>query len=76
MNSILVVGSVAYDTVTTPKGTRKNILGGSANYFSMAASLFAPVRVVGVIGEDYKSEDKKLLETRQVDNIKIICSWH
>ncbi len=67
MNSILVVGSVAYDTVTTPKGTRKNILGGSANYFSMAASLFAPVRVVGVIGDDYKVEDKQLLEARKVD---------
>jgi len=67
MNSILVVGSVAYDTVTTPKGTRKNILGGSANYFSTAASLFAPVRVVGVIGDDYRPEDKALLEQRKVD---------
>lgn len=67
MNSILVVGSVAYDTVTTPKGSRKNILGGSANYFSMAASLFAPVRVVGVIGDDYKPEDKQILEARKVD---------
>lgn len=67
MDSILVVGSVAYDTVSTPKGQRKNILGGSANYFSVAASLFAPVRVVGVIGEDYKAEDKKILESRRVD---------
>lgn len=66
-STILVVGSVAYDTISTPKGQRKNILGGSANYFSVAASLFAPVRVVGVIGDDYKKEDLKILEARNVD---------
>lgn len=67
MSSILVVGSVGYDTISTPKGQRKNILGGSANYFSIAASLFAPVRVVGVVGEDYKTEHKQILEQRKVD---------
>jgi sugar/nucleoside kinase (ribokinase family) len=67
MDSILVVGSVAYDTVSTPKGKREKILGGSANYFSVAASLFAPIRVVGVIGDDYKAEDKQILESRKVD---------
>ncbi len=67
MSSILVVGSVGYDTISTPKGQRKNILGGSANYFSIAASLFAPVRVVGVVGEDYKAEHKQILEQRKVD---------
>lgn len=67
MDSILVVGSVAYDTVSTPKGRREKILGGSANYFSVAASLFAPVRVVGVIGEDYNPADKAILESRKVD---------
>lgn len=67
MSSILVVGSVGYDTISTPKGQRSHILGGSANYFSIAASLFAPVRVVGVVGEDYKAEHKRLLEQRKVD---------
>ena len=67
MDHILVVGSVGYDTITTPKGHKENILGGSANYFSLAASLFAPVRVVGVVGEDYKAEHRRWLEERKVD---------
>jgi sugar/nucleoside kinase (ribokinase family) len=67
MNAILVVGSVGYDSITTPKGQRRGILGGSANYFSLAASLYAPVRVVGVVGEDYQSEHRSWLEARQVD---------
>jgi sugar/nucleoside kinase (ribokinase family) len=67
MSDILVVGSVGYDTITTPGGTRAGILGGSANYFSLAASLYAPVRVVGVVGEDYKAEHREMLETRNVD---------
>ncbi|MAQ36754.1 MAG: sugar kinase [Thioclava sp.] len=67
MSSILVVGSLGYDTITTPLGRRENILGGSANYFSLASSIFAPVRIVGVVGEDYKSEDMALLEARSID---------
>lgn len=67
MSAILVVGSVGYDTITTPSGKRENILGGSANYFSLAASLYAPVRVVGVVGEDYRAEHRQMLESRQVD---------
>lgn len=67
MSAILVVGSVGYDTITTPKGQRKNILGGSANYFSFAASLYAPVRVVGVVGDDYQKEHRDWLESRNVD---------
>lgn len=67
MNTILVVGSVGYDTISTPKGTRPRILGGSANYFSLAASLYAPVRVVGVVGDDYLPEHRQLLEARRVD---------
>ena len=67
MSSILVVGSVGYDTITTPLGQRKSILGGSANYFSAAASHFAPVRVVGVVGDDYRLEDRQWLESQQVD---------
>ena len=67
MNAILVVGSVGYDSIKTPAAQRKNILGGSANYFSLAASLFAPVKVVGVVGEDYRPDDRRLLESRGVD---------
>ncbi|MBX3022836.1 MAG: sugar kinase [Bdellovibrionales bacterium] len=67
MNAILVVGSVGYDSISTPKGHREHILGGSANYFSLAASLYAPVRVVGVVGEDYQAQHKQLLESRNVD---------
>ena len=50
MSEVLVVGSLAYDSVKTPSGSAEKSLGGSANYFSLAASLLAPVRVVGVVG--------------------------
>ena len=53
MSSILVVGSVALDTVQTPFGEAKEALGGSATYFSVAASFFADVRVVAVVGASY-----------------------
>jgi sugar/nucleoside kinase (ribokinase family) len=67
MNAILVVGSVGYDTITTPSGQRAGLVGGSANYFSMSASLFSRVRVVGVVGDDYKPEHRAWLEERNVD---------
>ena len=50
--SLLVTGSIGIDTVKTPYGVSENCLGGAAVYFSMAASLFSPVRFVGVIGSD------------------------
>ncbi len=50
---LLVVGSVALDSVETPTETRENVLGGSAVYFSYAASFFTPVRLVGVVGDDW-----------------------
>jgi sugar/nucleoside kinase (ribokinase family) len=59
--SILVVGSVAIDDVTTPFGRGTGVLGGSASYFSLAASLFAPVRVVAVIGDDFPDEHLRRL---------------
>lgn len=65
-SEILVVGSLAYDSITTPFGHRDRVLGGSANYFSMAASLMAKVNVVGVIGEDYRESDLKALKDRGV----------
>ena len=58
--SILVVGSVALDTITTPAGTRREVLGGSATHFSIAASFFAEVRLVGVVGEDFAPEHMNL----------------
>ncbi|RYZ76621.1 MAG: sugar kinase, partial [Proteobacteria bacterium] len=67
MNEILVVGSLAYDSIQTPSGRADRALGGSANYFSLAASLLAKVRVVGVVGEDYQDADYQLLKSRNVD---------
>lgn len=67
MSDILVVGSLAYDSIETPSGRADRALGGSANYFSLAASLLAKVRVVGVVGEDYDAKDYQLLESRNVD---------
>jgi sugar/nucleoside kinase (ribokinase family) len=51
--SLLVVGSLAFDDIESPSGTRKDVLGGSATYFSLAASAFTPVRMVGNVGEDF-----------------------
>ena len=65
--SILVVGSVAFDTVETPSGRVEEVLGGSASYFSAAASFFAPVSLVAVVGDDFAPEHAALFEERQVD---------
>jgi len=67
MSEILVVGSLAYDSIQTPSGKVDRALGGSANYFSLAASLFSKVRVVGVVGDDYSDSDRELLKKRDVD---------
>jgi sugar/nucleoside kinase (ribokinase family) len=64
--SILVVGSIALDTVETPFGVRESILGGSAVYFSLAASHFAPVALVGVVGEDFPAQYRDILRRRGV----------
>ena len=65
--SLLVVGSVALDTVETPFGRAEDALGGSATFFSAASSLFSPVQVVGVVGDDYPVEALRFLEERGVD---------
>ena len=70
MNSrktILAVGSIAIDTIETPNGNRKNILGGSASYFSIAAGLLAPVTLVGVVGDDYPDEGWQMLGSRDLN---------
>jgi sugar/nucleoside kinase (ribokinase family) len=65
--SILVVGSVAFDTVSTPFGEVKEALGGSATHFSVSASFFSPVRLVAVVGEDFTHAHRKPLIDRRVD---------
>src|SRR2546425_6510555 len=64
---ILVVGSVALDSVRTPYGEAVDALGGSASYFSLSASHFAPVRLVAVVGEDFPTASRSLLEARGID---------
>jgi len=64
---ILVVGSVALDAVRTPAESASEILGGAASYFCLSAALFAPVRLVAVVGEDFPAEHKRLLESRDID---------
>ena len=65
--NILIVGSVAFDDVETPAGHRPRSLGGSAQYFSIAASHFCPIRLVAVVGEDFPQEQLALLEMRGID---------
>ena len=65
--SILVVGSVAFDTIATPSGRVSDILGGAATYFALAASYFTEVRVVAVVGEDFTAEHEAVLKKRGVD---------
>jgi sugar/nucleoside kinase (ribokinase family) len=65
--SLLVVGSVALDSVETPFGNVSDALGGSATFFSAAASLFCPVQLVGVVGDDFPLDKLDFLERRGVD---------
>jgi len=65
--TLLVVGSVAFDSVATPFGQKDRVLGGSANFFSMAASLLTKVQLVGVIGEDFPQEHVEYLKGREID---------
>ena len=64
---LLVVGSVALDCVETPTAKRDDVLGGSAVFFSYAASFFSPVRMIGAVGEDWPGEHTKLLEKKGID---------
>ena len=65
--SILVVGSVAFDDVTSPSGKVTNILGGAATYFSLAASYFTKVRVVAIVGEDFGPEQEQIFHDHHID---------
>ena len=65
--SILVVGSVAFDSIKTPFGVAEDVLGGSACYFSTAASFFTDVNLVAVIGDDFPQEHIDFLQSRNID---------
>ena len=65
--SLLVVGSVAFDAIETPRGSVPRTLGGAASYFALAASNFTPVRLVGVVGEDFGKQDEQILRRRRID---------
>ena len=72
--SLVVVGSVAFDSIETPDGSLENALGGSAVHFSMAASYFGGVQLVGVVGEDFPDSHRQLLSSRGVclDGLKVV----
>lgn len=64
---LIVVGSIALDSVSTPVGDVDRVLGGSATYFSFSASFFTPVRLVGVVGQDFPKEYRKMFDERDID---------
>jgi len=66
-NSVLVVGSVALDNIESPAGRAEHILGGAASYASIAASLFAPTRLVGIVGGDFPEEHLQLFRDRHIN---------
>ncbi|HLH76482.1 MAG TPA: PfkB family carbohydrate kinase [Candidatus Binataceae bacterium] len=65
--SIVVVGTVGYDTIESPAGSRHNVLGGSATYFALGAGFFWPVSLVSVVGRDFSSDHRQWLAERNVD---------
>lgn len=65
--SILAVGSIAFDTIKTPFGEARDILGGAATYFALAASNFTRVNVVAVVGEDFGERERAVFESRPID---------
>jgi len=65
--SLLVVGSVAFDAVETPFGKCEKMLGGSASHFSISASYYTEVRIVGVVGGDFGADEQKVFDAHHVD---------
>ncbi len=65
--SLLVVGSIAFDSVKTPFGAADDVLGGSATYFSTAASYFTSVKLVAVVGDDFPDKHVNFLKSRKID---------
>src|SRR5260370_7574767 len=66
--SVLVVGSIALDAVKTPVEEHSNLLGGSASYAAVAASFFSPVRLVGVVGDDFPESEFEFWKSRKIDS--------
>ena len=66
MKDIIVVGSIAFDSIETIQGKRKSLLGGAATYFSLAASLFSKVHLVGVVGTDFNQEHVEMFHSKSV----------
>lgn len=73
---LLVTGSVAIDTVTTPHGRAEGVLGGSAVYFAIAASYYVPVRLVAAIGGDFPENFRRFLASREIDlgGLEVRCT--
>ncbi|MGH9417327.1 MAG: PfkB family carbohydrate kinase [Terriglobales bacterium] len=65
--TLLVVGSIAFDDITTPRGRAPRVLGGSATYFALAASFFTQVRAVGVVGDDFTAAEASVFTSRGID---------
>jgi sugar/nucleoside kinase (ribokinase family) len=65
--SILAVGSVAFDSIATPSGHVKDILGGSGTYFALSASYFTDVRLVAVVGDDFTADHESVFKKRKID---------
>ena len=61
MSGIAVIGSVAFDDIVTPSGRADDVLGGSATHFAVAASFFAPVHLIAVVGDDFPQAERDYL---------------
>src|ERR1700745_643792 len=66
--SVLVVGSIAIDTVKTPVEEHSDLLGGSASYAALSASFFSPVRLVGIVGKDFPESEFQFWKSRRIDS--------
>src|SRR5579872_3841475 len=71
---LLVVGSIAFDSIETPNGTVDDALGGSASFFSYVASFFTKPRLVGVVGEDFPEEHRRLFAARGIDTAGLVTA--
>jgi sugar/nucleoside kinase (ribokinase family) len=69
-----VVGSVAFDSIETPNGSVDDALGGSASFFSYVASFFTKPRLVGVVGEDFPDEHRRLFQSRGIDTTGLVTA--
>src|SRR6185295_14678802 len=66
MPTVLVVGSVAFDTIETPRGSALFVLGGAASYFSVSANFFTKVALIGVVGEDFPDHHRQFFVTKGI----------